>query len=314
MLPLLQPPSRRTRGPEPTRPFLKWPGGKYDLGAQLAPLFPDPATITGWYREPFAGAAGMAFRWAAPAGLRVALSDTEPGLIDTFLCVAGEVEELLGAAQVLCLPESAPAVDHEGHFYALRTQYNTASGLSRLERAALFLYLHRACFNGLHRVDGAGHFNASYGDLTGPPRFDEEKLRACARALQGARIERLDFEPAILRAEPGDFIYADAPYDGTWVGYQRGGFTSTAGSDACQIDLFTRQAERPALLRLRDALADVDRRGIRWAMSNADTPEVRRLFGHWNVTTVNGRCSISRDPATRGMRTELLVRNYTVNG
>jgi DNA adenine methylase len=297
--------------PAPTRPPLKWPGGKYDIAPQIIPLLPDPARVTGTFREPFAGGAALTFRWAAPAGLRCALSDTEAGLIDTYLAVRDGVEDLIATAQGLALPAEAPPAAHEAHYYELRDRYNDTPGLVGLERAALFLYLHRACFNGLHRVDRRGRFNASYGDLTGPPRFHEEKLRAAAAALQGATVERLDFEPAASRAGPGDLVYFDSPYDGTWVGYQAGGFASTGGSDACQIGLFTRQEERPALLRLRDVCAEFDRRGIRWAASNADTPEVRRLFGGWDVTPVTGRSSISRDPASRGARPELLIRNFS---
>ena len=266
------------------------------------------------YREPFCGAAGLAFRYAVPAGLAVALSDTEGALIDTFAEVVAAVEGLIAAATALCLPANASAADHEARFYELRERYNAAgAGLSRQDRAALFLYLHRACFNGLHRVDSRGRFNASYGDLTGPPPLHHEKLRVAAvalRALPSASFDRLDFEPAALRAGPGDLVYLDPPYDGTWVGYQAGGFGSTAGTDACQVDLFTREAERPALLRLRDLCVELDGRGVRWAMSNADTTEVRRLFGRWNLATVTGRSSISRDPASRGARAEVLARNF----
>lgn len=291
----------------PTRPFLKWPGGKYDLAPQLADLFPAPSTVTGVYREPFAGAAAMAYRWAAKAGLRIAISDTDAALVDTYVCLLADADGLVAAARRLCLPSTAPE-NHEAHFYRLRDRYNTF-GLGRLERAALFLYLHRACFNGLHRCDSHGKFNSSYGDLETAPQFDEVKIRAAAAALAGATVEQLDFEPAILRAEPGDFVYCDPPYDGTWVGYQAARFSSTSGTDACQFDLFTRVAERPALLRLRDCFLELDRRGIRWAMSNADTTEVRRLFGHWNITVVKGHSSISRKVSSRGERLELLVRS-----
>lgn len=302
--------ARRSRATDAgiVRPHLKWPGGKFDLGAQLAPLFPDPSLVTGVYRETFCGAGGMAYRWAIPAHLPIVLTDTEPMLIDTYIAIRDDVDEVLRSHASLCIEGDAAA--YEARFYVLRDLYNDPIKLTRIERAALFLYIHRACFNGLHRVDSKGRYNASYGDLTGAPVLDETKLRACSLALAGGIFEVMDFEASALRASPGDLVYFDPPYDGTWVGYQAGGFTSTAGTDDCQIGLFTRAAERPALLRLRDVCAELSRRGVLWAMSNADTTEVRRLFGQWKIDVVKARSSIGQSAASRVERAELLVRNF----
>lgn len=293
-----------------TRPFLKWVGGKWEVGAQLVELLPDPRTVTGVYREPFAGAGAMAYRYAFPAGLRAVLTDTEAALITTYEAVRDEVELLLHVAEGLRV-QGGVAVQ-EARYYELRDRYNALRpDAPRLERAALFLYLHRACFNGLHRVDKRGTFNASYNKAGKPPRFDGARFRACSAVLQAATFEAVDFEIAMGRAEAGDVVYLDPPYDGTWVGYQAGGFSSSKGTDAGgQFDLFTRREERPALLRLQDACIALDARGVRWMLSNADTAEVRRLFSRWSISTVLAPTSISRDVESRGDRLELVIRNY----
>lgn len=54
--------------------------------------------------------------------------------------------------------------------YKLREEFNAIIGNEekKVERAAMFLYLNRLCYNGLWRVNSSGKFNFPFGKYTKP--------------------------------------------------------------------------------------------------------------------------------------------------
>ena len=44
--------------------------------------------------------------------------------------------------------------------------------------------------------------------------------------------------------------------------------------------------------------------------SNSDTPFIRELYAHHRLDVVTAHRAISRDPATRGTVSELVIRNF----
>ncbi len=292
------------------RPFIKWPGGKWKLGEELIKHFPSDA-IAGTYMEPFAGAGAITYRWALPRGLRVALSDTDHGLIASYLSVRDHVDDLIGtlgemSSKMVMLIAGDPRAA-EDMYYEVRASYNDRKDAPIVKVGASFIFLHKLCFNGLHRVDSRGRFNASWGKWTKAPNIcDAALLRSCSKALELAEVRHLDFEQAAMLAKKGDFVYLDPPYDGTWSGYQAGGFRG--GSE--QVGLFDREVQRPDIERLKDVCLELDRRGVPWVMSNGDTDRVRALFGRWTIHEIDAPTTISRKAESRGTRRELVVTSY----
>lgn len=60
-------------------------------------------------------------------------------------------------------------------------------------------------------------------------------------------------------------------------------------------------------MRLRGECEGLRERGVRFLLSNADTPAVRELYADFKVTAVPARRAISRDGSGRGPVGELLV-------
>ncbi len=89
-------------------------------------------------------------------------------------------------------------------------QVRRARPESTVERAAWFLYLNRACFNGLCRYNSSGEFNVPPGKKIWP-LTDLEFLKEVSRVLQGAELWVSDFEVLINAAEEGDFLFVDPP-------------------------------------------------------------------------------------------------------
>lgn len=177
-------------------PLLKWAGGKRWLLAHLRSIYNGARLV-----DPFAG--GLAL----PLGLRpeqCLLSDVNPHLMNFYRWVQSglEWEEGLGIAFT---NDRAVYYDNRAKFNALI--HNRAFWTK--EGALLFYYLNRTCFNGLCRFNRNGYFNVPFGRYNSITY--ERSFLAYKAALAGWLLYHGDF--ASLPILPGDFIYADPPYD-----------------------------------------------------------------------------------------------------
>jgi DNA adenine methylase len=269
-------------------PFLKWVGGKGKLLAQLLPLLP-PGADRMRHVEPFTGGGAMFF---ARAPQRALLCDLNASLVDTYLAVKTDVDSVIGELETLSLAHAA------GSYYRVRGRYNVERReLSRVERAAMFVYLNKTCFNGLHRVNRRGEFNVPEGRYKNPNICDADTLRAASSALGRADIRHTGFEGLLSLAKPGDFVYLDPPYEpvsttASFVAYGENGFG------------------RDDQTRLRDVVNELDRRGCKIMLSNSDVPFIRALYARYRVDTIAAPRAINCDGDKRGLVSEVVVRNY----
>ena len=165
------------------------------------------------------------------------------------------------------------------------------------ERAARFIFLNKAGFNGLYRVNKSGGFNVPAGKFKSPPMIcDEENLRACSAALQGVAIWNASFDAIDREAVPGDFVYFDPPY---WPVSASADFTA-----------YTKEPFGPAEQeRLRDLALSLKRCGVHVLLSNADVPPVRKLYAKgFTIERVEARRAINSDASKRGSVGELLIQ------
>jgi DNA adenine methylase len=267
-------------------PFLKWAGGKSAIAERIHSLLPSDVRDR-VYREPFLGGGAMFF-YLQPQ--KAHLSDTVKSLIDTYRMVQKQVGPLIHRLEKL-------RVDHcDDHFYKIRERFNQERSAEVLDRAAWLIYLNKTCYNGLFRTNKSGEFNVPVGRFANPRVVDPDKLRVAAGLLSRAKLKHATFDELVADAEPDDMIYLDPPYDpisktSSFAGYAEGGFGSEDQ---------TRLAET---FRLLD-----DRRCI-LALSNSDTPLVRKLYAGFDFSPIIAPRAISSKSATRGEVSELLIRN-----
>src|SRR5205085_930850 len=161
-------------------------------------------------------------------------------------------------------------------------------------RAARFIYLNRACWNGLYRVNKRGHFNVPVGTKDWVLSADDD-FAAVSEALQNADLVAGDFEEPIAMARSGDVVFADPPYT---VAHNYNGFVKY--NDA----IFSWDDQ----VRLRDCLALAVSRGAIVFVTNADHPSIRQLYeGIGHVRTLARHSVISGHTKGRGSTTEVLI-------
>jgi DNA adenine methylase len=106
-----------------------------------------------------------------------------------------------------------------------------------------------------------------------------------------------DYEDVLTKANENSFVYLDPPYhpiseSSNFTGYIQGGW-----------DIFDQT-------RLRDACNELDKKGIKFLLSNSSAPIIRDLYDKYKITTVKANRAINSNGANRGAIDEFLIRNY----
>lgn len=192
-----------------TEPIVKWVGGKRRIADRILALM--PSTIRTYY-EPFCGGAAvfLALRNSPHVVGHYEISDACRPLIRTYRAIAADPVSV--SAELETHRDQHCAV----YYDTTREEFNDdrAVGLAADVRCAgRFIYLNRACFNGIYRVNQAGRFNVPFGKArhVALPSYDE--LRAFQRALMRAHVEAVDYREQLALAERTDVVYLDPPYD-----------------------------------------------------------------------------------------------------
>lgn len=189
-------------------PLLKWAGGKRWQAPFLGWLWRQlgsPRLV-----EPFAG--GMAITLALMPEQAV-VNDVNPHLINFYRQVRLGLD-----------PTKLEMRNDRELFEAHRARFNALiledGGVESAEAARLFYYLNRTTYNGLCRFNQSGEFNAPFGKYkTVQYRTDFSAHRL---AFLRWAFQCVDFERVALN--PGDFVYADPPFDASFSAYTAGGF------------------------------------------------------------------------------------------
>jgi len=273
--------------PREAAPFVKWAGGKGRLLSQLRPLLPSQAPRMR-HVEPFVGGGALFF---SRQPKRALLTDINPALVGTYVAIRDDVSGVIEALRDLAARHS------KERYYAVRERYNRGPRITTAKRAAMFIYLNKTCFNGLHRVNRKGEFNVPVGSYKKPRILNESGLKAASALLQGAQLRCAPFEALLEDAKPGDFIYFDPPYEPV---------SDTASFTSYASDGFGREDQT----RLRDVYKALDRRGCKLMLSNSDVPFIRKLYADFQIDTVAAPRAINCNASKRGRVSEVVVRNY----
>lgn len=283
-------------------PFVRWVGGSQKTLPELLSRLPADAAGRR-YVDPFLG--GGALFWALEPR-RAVLSDACAPLIAAWRALR-DVDNLIAELAVLQALRSTAGLPA---WYRLVTDLLPAEGLDA-ERGARLIAVNRSCFNGLWRVNAAGHFNAALDPASATRDLVRvDLLRRCAAVLGAADtvIEARSWEATVAEAGAGDLVYADPPYDGEAdEGAQPG---LLGGPAPVQGHRYTAAGwTRGDLVRLADALAVARDRGAYILSTNNPTTFAVGLFEArgFRCDVVQTARSVSRDGAGRGSVGELIA-------
>jgi DNA adenine methylase len=247
---------------------LPYIGGKNRLATKIISLLPEHSA----YVEPFAGGAQVLFH-KPPSNVEV-LNDLDFDIVNFFRVCQWHYEELVRYLR-FCL------VSRKLHELHVKSDPGT---LTDVKRAGRFFYLQKNSFGGLvlRQKFHYGVVQPSNYNLARIPAIIEQ----AHQRLQRVQIESLPYEQVLERYDrPTTCFYLDPPY---W----RRKLYRFNFSDANFINL------------------DQRLRGLsgKFILSLDDHPEVRKLFGHWNLVPVDIAYTAKRDARKRFG--ELLITNF----
>ena len=197
--------------------------------------------------------------------------------------------------------------ENKSLYFEKRERFNSlkvnSNKKENLEKAALFIFLNKTCFNGLFRVNSKGLFNVPFNNAKKPLLCDEDNLKACSELLQNVKMSVGNYAQCKDFIDSKTFVYLDPPYrplteTAAFTSYNENGF-----GDKEQIEL-------------AQFIEEISERKAVVVTSNSDPKNVcendnffDRLYKKFSIKRVSASRMINSNAKKRGAINELLISN-----
>lgn len=288
------------------KPFVKWAGGKSQLLNEIRAKYPEKIEK---YCEPFVGGGAVLFDVLANCKPKeVLINDINAELMNTYSQIRDNVEKLIEMLSEM--QDSFWAkndADRKVMYLAKRERFNDLkiNGDERinLEKAALFIFLNKTCFNGLYRVNRKGLFNVPIGSYNNPPICDAENFRLISGLLENVQIKCGDYSRCADFIDSNTFVYIDPPYRP---------LTATASFTSYSENEFGDKQQ----IELGKFVDKISAKGARVVVSNSDPKNSDEsdsffddLYSGYTIVRVSAKRMINSKGSGRGCVNELLICN-----
>ncbi|MCM1546121.1 MAG: DNA adenine methylase [Clostridiales bacterium] len=290
------------------KPFVKWVGGKSQLVDELEKMLPvDGERVLTNYCEPMVGGGALLFNILSKFDFeQIYIGDTNTELINAYKVIQNNVDKLivkLTEMQLLFLPMNENGRKY--FYYTAREKFNKLelNDKNATEKAALFIFLNKTCFNGLYRVNKKGQFNVPMGAYKNPTICDENNLRNISKALQNVKIVCGDYSLSKQFIDSNTFVYIDPPYRP---------ISETSGFTSYTTDVFDDNEQ----IRLANFIDEINETGAKIVLSNSDPQNVNAddtffedLYKSYKIKKIEASRMINSKSEGRGKIRELLICN-----
>ena len=287
------------------KPFIKWAGGKSQLLEEIRERYPEKIER---YCEPFVGGGAVLLDVLANFQPKeVLINDINPELTNTYTHIrdnADRVISLLSEMQEAFWNMDTDA--RKGYYYAKRDRFNELikQAVQAEEKAALFIFINKTCFNGLYRVNGKGLYNVPMGAYKKPPICDTENISLISELLQNVEIHCGDYSECADFINNNTFVYIDPPYRPLSPTSSFNSYAKTEFGDEQQI-------------QLGHFIETISEKGAKVVASNSDPKNTDEkdnffddIYSSFQIKRVSASRMINSNSKSRGAISELLICNY----
>ena len=304
--------ARKNNGTKPTEkahPFVKWAGGKTQLLDVLKSNLPSGiGTNIKRYAEPFVGGGAFLFSMIEEYNFEeIYISDNNKELMNVYIAIRDNCNELLNILNALQNEYNGLSIDlQEQFYYEKREEFNTVelTDKTSIQKASLFVFLNKSCFNGLYRVNKKGKYNVPFGKHKSVSICDSDNLTKISAMLQNVIIKSCDYQEVMSFADSSTLVYFDPPYRPLNVTSGFTSYTEDDFSDKNQIEL-------------ADCFKALSSKGVKVMLSNSDPKNTNEndnffddLYADFNILRVEASRMINSKGSSRGKIKELLIKNY----
>lgn len=289
------------------KPFVKWAGGKSQLLNEIRAKYPKKIDK---YCEPFVGGGAVLLDVLANCHPKeVLINDINGELVNTYSQIKNNVDKLIKMLSEMQESFwSKNDIDRKGMYTSKRDRFNdikvNGDDKINLEKAALFIFLNKTCFNGLYRVNRKGLFNVPIGSYKNPPICDAENLKNISKLLQNVQIKCGDYSECEDFIDENTFVYIDPPYRP---------LTATASFTSYSENEFG-DKEQIELGKFVDKISAKDAKVV---VSNSDPKNSDEndcffddLYSRYTIKRVSAKRMINSKASGRGSIKELIICNF----
>lgn len=287
------------------KPFIKWAGGKSQLLAEIRKKYPEHIYK---YCEPFVGGGAVLLDVIANYQPKeVLINDINPELINTYIHIRDKSEDVIAILSEY--QKEFMSIDfgeRKTYYYSKRERFNKLiqQSLNTTEKAALFIFLNKTCFNGLYRVNGKGLYNVPMGSYKKPLICDDENIRLISRLLYNVEIKCGDYNECSDFIDENTFVYIDPPYRPL--------------SDTSSFTAYTKlDFDDEHQLQLVNFIELISQKGAKVVASNSDPKNTNKddnffdeIYKQFVIDRVKATRTINSKSSGRGALTELLICNF----
>ena len=271
--------------------FVKWSGNKSQHINKFKEYLP---VIEGTYIEPFVGS-GALFLYLHPE--KWIINDLNKDLINIWSRVKDNPEDIIEVFKIFGShfkdlsnkEKKSYCIDMTAHIEEL--PYN-------LERATKFMLMKHCVYMGHILIKNEFKFKGLDLNISVNNRcfFLEENnyknIQEVSSYLNESKgtLLNVDYKKVLKKSKKGDFVFLDPPY----IEEHEYQFNYNKGEDFSNF--------------VSDLLKEVkklDKKGVKWMMTQADTEQIRREFNGYNIQTFQVYRAI-----TKSYKNELVIMNY----
>ena len=271
--------------------FVKWSGNKSQHINKFKEYLP---VIEGTYIEPFVGS-GALFLYLHPE--KWIINDLNKDLINIWSRVKDNPEDIIEVFKIFG-SHFKDLSNKDKKNYCIDMTANIGELPYNLERATKFMLMKHCAYMGHILVKDKFNFAGLDLSISMNNRcfFLEENnyknIQEVSSYLNKSKGTLLngDYKKVLKKSKKGDFVFLDPPYieeNNYKFNYNKGEDFSTFVSD------------------LLKEVKKLDKKGVKWMMTQADTEQIRKEFVEYNIKTFQVYRANSKS-----YKNELVIMNY----
>lgn len=273
---------------------LRWVGSKKRLVNDIVNNLPDKMND---YYEPFLGS-GIVYLHI-PNKKKSYINDNNKDLISIYKYVKKNHKKMIEKLDKL-YKDYMKSEDKKEFYLKQRVNFNKLKGKYNIERAILYIFINKTCYNGLMQFNKYDLNTSGFGKLDNPNICDLKNIENLHHNLKNRTIiKNQDYLEFLKNIKKGDFVYLDPPY----VPDDIKGCSIKYSSKIWNLDDFN---------NLVDLCYKLDKKGCKFMLSNSNSDFIRKNFSKkdFNIKKIKIARGLCPTSSLRKHEDELLIMNY----